>query len=58
MKKESLNILACPKCKTSLELTVESETAGEIVAGSLSCISCGQSFKIENGVPDLLPPDF
>ena len=37
MKKDLMEILACPVCHGELVLTVEREEAGEIVSGSLYC---------------------
>jgi len=58
MKKDLLDILACPKCKHHpLELTVEREIDGEVVEGRLVCVKCQVSYAIEDGIPNLLPPD-
>ncbi|HQN75771.1 MAG TPA: methytransferase partner Trm112 [Methanomassiliicoccales archaeon] len=58
MKKDLLDILACPACKHHpLELQVERETAGEVVEGRLICPGCRATYIIEDGIPDLLPPD-
>ena len=57
MKKELLDILACPVCKGSLELSVAEEKEGEIVTGSLFCQKCNYNYPITDAVPNLLPPD-
>ena len=58
MKKELMEILACPMCKGDLELGVEEEDEkGEIVKGSLYCQKCDQRYPIEEGIPNLLPPE-
>ena len=59
MKKELMDILACPMCKGDLELSVEEEEEGkgEIVKGSLYCQKCDQRYPIEDGIPNLLPPE-
>ena len=58
MKKELMDILACPMCKGDLELSVEEEDEkGEIVNGSLYCGKCDQRYPIEEGIPNLLPPE-
>lgn len=58
MKKELMDILACPMCKGDLELRVEEEDEkGEIVNGSLYCGKCDQRYPIEEGIPNLLPPE-
>jgi uncharacterized protein YbaR (Trm112 family) len=57
MKKELMDILACPVCKGKLELTVEEEKEGEVVTGSLHCSKCGVDYSIVDSIPNLLPPE-
>jgi uncharacterized protein YbaR (Trm112 family) len=58
MKKELMDILACPLCKGDLELRIEAEDAkGEVVSGSLYCGHCNERYPIEDGIPNLLPPN-
>ncbi len=58
MKKERMDILACPVCKGDLELSIEAEDEkGEIEKGSLYCKNCDQRYPIEEGIPNLLPPE-
>lgn len=57
MKKNLMDILACPVCKSQLELRVEKEDAEEIVTGSLICAKCEESYPIEDTIPNLLSPD-
>jgi len=57
MKRELIEILACPLCKEELELEILEEKGGEIWMGCLSCAACAQSYPIEEGIPNLLPPD-
>ncbi len=57
MKKELMEILACPVCKGELELTVEEENEKEVVCGSLLCRKCDESYPIVDAIPNLLPPD-
>ena len=57
MKKELMDILACPVCKGELELSVEEEDEKEIVTGSLYCRKCDFSYPIKDTIPNLLPPD-
>ena len=52
-----MEILACPVCKGKLELSVEEEKEGKIVAGSLYCPRCGIRYPIEDTIPNLLPPE-
>jgi uncharacterized protein len=57
MKRELLKILCCPVCKGSLLLQVESEEANQIIKGTLFCIACTVCYSIDDGIPNLLPPD-
>ena len=57
MKKDLLDILACPLCKGKLELTAEEENEQEIVSGSLYCPKCNVRYPIVDTIPNLLPPD-
>jgi len=56
MKRDLMEILACPVCKGPLELTVDEENADEIVTGSLACATCNESYPITETIPNLLPP--
>jgi uncharacterized protein YbaR (Trm112 family) len=57
MLKDLMDILACPVDKGELRLVVDREEDGDIVAGSLTCSVCGETYPIEESVPNLLPPD-
>jgi uncharacterized protein YbaR (Trm112 family) len=57
MKKELMQILACPVCKGDLELKVDEEKGEEIVTGSLYCAKCRHSYPIVDTIPNLLPPE-
>jgi uncharacterized protein YbaR (Trm112 family) len=57
MKKELMEILACPLCKGSLQLNVTEEDDKEVIAGSLYCQKCEQDYPIVDTIPNLLPPD-
>ncbi len=56
MKKELMDILACPVCKGPLSLSVAKEEEGEIVEGTRRCDSCDQTYPIEDTIPNRLPP--
>ncbi len=56
MKRELMDILACPVCRGSLTLAITKEEGDEIVEGSLQCDSCGENYPIEDTIPNLLPP--
>ena len=57
MKRELMDILACPVCKGELELTMEKENGQEIVTGFLYCRRCDQRYPIVDTIPNLLPPE-
>ena len=57
MKKNLMDILACPVCKGELELTIEEENEQEVISGSLYCPNCTQRYPIVDTIPNLLPPD-
>ena len=47
IRKELLDILACPVCKTAVRLEND----------ELVCDSCSRRYKIENGIPIMLVED-
>ena len=57
MRPDLLEILCCPVCKGDLTLTTQREKDGEIIDGVLHCARCPADYPIEDGIPDLLPPD-
>jgi uncharacterized protein len=57
VKRELMDILACPLCKGDLQLTVVKEDTKEIITGSLYCAKCKETYPIEDAIPNLLPPD-
>jgi uncharacterized protein YbaR (Trm112 family) len=57
MRKDLMEILACPMCKSELTLTIDQEEGDEVVAGSLFCAQCNERYPIEDKIPNLLPPD-
>ncbi|MFA4835393.1 MAG: methytransferase partner Trm112 [Dehalococcoidia bacterium] len=56
MKKELMDILACPMCKCPLELTIDEENEKGVVSGSLRCAKCAEDYPIKDAIPNLLPP--
>ena len=56
MRREIMDILACPQCKGRLNLKVEEERHERIVTGSLTCGKCGETYPIRDSIPNLLPP--
>ncbi len=56
MKLDLMEILACPMCKGTLALTVETQEGDEVVAGALFCATCNETYPITDSIPNLLPP--
>ena len=56
MKKDLMEILACPICKGDLERRVETEEDDEINPGSLHSAKCDETYPIDDDIPNLLPP--
>lgn len=56
MKRTLLQFLACPTCKSDLNLHLSMEKDGEIVEGKLECAE-GESFPILGGVPRFVSTD-
>jgi uncharacterized protein YbaR (Trm112 family) len=57
MKESLLDIIVCPVDKHELELEVDEAEGEEILAGTLTCTECGEAYPIDDGIPNLLPPD-
>jgi len=57
VKPELMEILCCPMCKGDLVLTIDEEDDKEIIKGSLFCGKCNEYYPIEEGIPNMLPPD-
>mgnify|MGYP006281436803 FL=1 len=57
MKKSLMDIICCPLDKQELELDVDEEDEEEVLEGMLTCTECGERYPIEDGIPNLLPPD-
>jgi uncharacterized protein YbaR (Trm112 family) len=57
MRRDLLDILACPIDKAELRLDTTAEDDDEVLAGALTCTQCGEAYPITNGIPNLLPPD-
>ncbi len=57
MKKELMEILACPVCKSPLKLDTTEEKEDEIITGSLFCPKCDHAYPITDSIPNLLPPN-
>lgn len=57
MRRSLIALLVCPLCKGELALTVTAEVDDEIMEGAFACAACGVSYPIEDGIPNMLPPD-
>ena len=57
MKKDLMEILACPMCKGDLKLTVDKEEGDEVIEGNLVCTKCNERYPINDSIPNLLPPE-
>ena len=57
MKEDLMDIIVCPLDKQDLELAVAEREDDEIIEGELTCTDCGEVYPIEDGIPNLLPPD-
>ena len=57
MKKDLMDILACPECRGELQLTVEAEVEGNVVSGLLMCPRCPHSYPIIDSIPNFLPQE-
>jgi uncharacterized protein YbaR (Trm112 family) len=57
MKRDLMDILCCPVHKTDLQLRVTKEDREEILEGTLHCAQCRFDYPIEDGIPNLLPPE-
>ncbi len=57
MKRDLMDILACPVCKGDLILNVTQEDEKEVLSGTIYCASCDEYYPIEDGIPNMLPPE-
>ncbi len=58
MRKELIDILVCPVTHEPLELVVEQESSnGEVLRGHLYSKAIDFRYPIEDGIPNLLPPE-
>jgi uncharacterized protein YbaR (Trm112 family) len=57
MRRDLMDVLACPGCGHSLSLKIDQETQEEIESGSLVCGSCEATYPIVQFVPRFVPVD-
>ncbi len=59
MRRDLASIVCCPVHKSALKLTVTAEDEhGDIQSGALRCPTCRFDYPIEEGIPNLLPPEY
>jgi len=57
--KDLVDIVCCPVHKTRLALTVDkADEYGDVLEGTLRCDACAFDYPIEEGIPNLLPPEY
>lgn len=57
MRRDLMDILACPMDKSPLRLQVQEQKGDEIIRGTLTCTKCGEVYPIEDAIPNMLPPN-
>jgi uncharacterized protein YbaR (Trm112 family) len=57
VRKDLIDILACPMDKAPLELHIDEANGDEVIQGALTCTKCGERYPIEDRIPNLLPPE-
>lgn len=59
MRKDLVEIVCCPVHKSPLKLTVsKKDEHDDILEGTLRCAECRFDYPIEEGIPNLLPPEY
>lgn len=57
MRRDLMDILACPVCRGVLQLIEEHVEGDDVITGVLRCVACPQDYPITGSIPNLLPPD-
>lgn len=57
MRKNLMDILCCPICKSDLHITAIKENEFDIIDGNLSCNKCNRKFIIKDEIPHMLATD-
>lgn len=52
-----MELLCCPVCRGDLTLEAGRKEGAEILDGKIHCASCSIDYPIEDGIPNLLPPE-
>ena len=55
MHAELLDLLACPECDSSLDLTVATGTPEQVEEGRLTCSGCSRSYPVLDDIPYFAP---
>lgn len=55
MKKRLLDIITCPECGGTLNISKLESEKTEIIDGLLSCKECKNTYPVINGIPRMLP---
>ncbi len=59
MRKDLIAIVCCPVDKAKLELDAKKrDDHDDVLEGTLTCTECGFAYPIEDGIPNLLPPEY
>jgi len=56
MRKDLMDIIVCPACKSQLKLTIEAETNNDVETGEMQCVKCSFNYPISDGIPNLISP--
>ena len=54
MKKDMIDILCCPNCKSSLSLKIDKEGNDDVITGKLLCKKCHKTYPIIDGIPNFI----
>lgn len=59
MRKDLISIICCPVHKKPLSPTVtQKDEHGDMQTGYFRCAACKFDYPVEDGIPNLLPPEF
>jgi uncharacterized protein YbaR (Trm112 family) len=56
MRRDLVDIMACPACNGPLQLLIESASHNEVIDGALYCVQDDQKYPIQDSIPNLLDP--
>jgi uncharacterized protein YbaR (Trm112 family) len=54
MKKDIMNLLCCPCCKSTLDLSIEKQDNDDVIKGLLKCTNCDKVYCIHDGIPNFI----